>query len=115
MVEDLIVPLVREVTGVEAPTWPMPSLPSDPGAGDSSRYAGRYVTERFDFEVIAAGAELIVTRTPKPLAVAMGLVPSTKRYAPVSSDTFMAADHDTVAFVDDGRYLHAGSAAVRVS
>lgn len=115
MMEDLIVPLVREVTGVQAPPWPVPLPRHDPGIGASGRYAGRYVTERFDFEVTSAGAELIVNRTPKGLAAAMGLVPSSKRYAPVTSDTFIADDHETVAFVDDGRYLHAGRAAVRVS
>lgn len=113
MVEDLIVPLVREVTGVEAPPWPSPRR--GPDIGDSSRFAGRYVTDRFDFEVTSVGAELMVKRTPKALAAAMGLVSSTKRYAPVTRDTFIAADdHDTVAFVDDGRYLHAGRAAPRV-
>lgn len=115
MVEDLIVPLVREVTGVEAPPWPVPSPRRGPGVGDSSRFAGRYVTDRYDFEVISVGAELIVKRTPKGLAAAMGLVPSTKRYTPVTRDTFIAADRDTVTFIDDGRYLHAGRAAPRVA
>jgi hypothetical protein len=114
MVEDLIVPLVREVTGVQAPPWPVPSPEHGPDVGDSSRFAGRYVTDRYDFEVTSIGAELIVKRTPKALAAAMGLVASTKRYTPVTLETFIAADHDTVAFVEDGRYLHAGRAAVRV-
>jgi hypothetical protein len=55
-----------------------------------------------------------VKRTPKGVAAALGLVPSTKRYAPVTGDTYIASDRDTVAFVEDGRYLHAGRAAVRI-
>lgn len=63
----------------------------------------------------SAGAELIVKRTPKGLAAAMGRAPSTDRYAPLTGETFITADHETVTFVDDGRYLHAGRAAPRVT
>jgi CubicO group peptidase (beta-lactamase class C family) len=115
MMEDLVVPLVREVTGVDAPPWPVPPPRRGTDSGDLSRFAGRYVTPLYDFEVTTDGAELIVKRTPKGLAAAMGRAPSSDRYAPLTDDTFITADHETVAFLDDGRYLHAGRAALRVT
>jgi CubicO group peptidase (beta-lactamase class C family) len=115
MIEDFIVPLVRDVTGVQAPPWPVPPPPDGSDSGDSSRFAGRYTTPLYDFEVIPDGADLIVTRTPKGLAATMGRTPNTDRYAPLTGDTFIATNHDTVTFIDDGRYLHAGRAAPRVT
>jgi CubicO group peptidase (beta-lactamase class C family) len=115
MIEDFIVPLVRDVTGVPAPPWPVPSPSRASDAGDSSRFAGRYATPLYDFEVTPDGADLIVKRTPKGLAAAMGRAPSSDRYAPLSGGTFISADHDTVTFIDGGRYLHAGRAAPRIT
>jgi hypothetical protein len=114
MIEDFIVPLIHDITGVHAPPWPVPPPPGGSDAGDSGRFAGRYATPLYDFEVTADGADLIVTRTPKGLAAAMGRAPSSDRYTPLTGDTFITANHDTVIFIDDGRYLHAGRAAPRV-
>lgn len=115
MIEDFIVPLVRDAAGVQAPPWPEAPPPPGPDGGDSGSFAGRYSTPLYDFEVTADGADLIVTRTPKGLAAAMGSAPVADRYARLTGDTFISAGHDTVTFIDDGRYLHAGRAAPRVT
>jgi CubicO group peptidase (beta-lactamase class C family) len=39
MIEDVIVPLVRDVTGVQAPPWPVPPPPRRSDTGDSARFA----------------------------------------------------------------------------
>lgn len=112
---------VAHVTGVVAPARPVPPPRSGPGAGDpdSSRFAGRYATPLCEYEVTADGYSLTVVATPIGLAAALGRLPTTDRYVPFEGDTYITAEpedgtHDTLTFVHDGRFLHAGRAAPRV-
>ena len=59
--------------------------------------------------------------TVSPVEVVLVAAPLDREYRNVALnaaavDTFIAADHFTVTFIDDGRYLHAGRrAAPRVA
>jgi CubicO group peptidase (beta-lactamase class C family) len=120
MVDELVVPIVAELAGVVAPPRPVPPPRSGPGTGDpdGSRFAGRYATPLYEYDVTADGAGLIVVATPRGLAAAMGRPQTTDRYVPFEGDTYITAEpedgvHSTLAFVQDGRFLHAGRAAPR--
>jgi len=118
VVDDLVVPLVEELTGVRVPARAVP-----PAVGpevDNGRYVGTFAAPLADYEVTADGAALTIVTTPKGLAAQMGRQRHSARYVPVTDDTYITAEpvdgrHDTVAFLDDGRFLHAGRAAPRVT
>jgi CubicO group peptidase (beta-lactamase class C family) len=118
MTDDVVVPLVEELAGVTAPSRPVAPRPAV-DVGDLGRFAGRYATPLWEFEVTADGAGLVVRRTPRGLVAEMGRAPRTDRFVGLAGDTFVTAGpvdgtHDTITFVDGGRYLHAGRAAARI-
>jgi CubicO group peptidase (beta-lactamase class C family) len=118
--DDVVVPIVEELTGVPVP--PRPAPPPRPGKGDgddSDRLAGRYVTVLYDYEVAVSDGGLAITSTPKGLAAAVGREPRTDRYVRLAGDTYVTAEpedgsHETITFLDAGRYLHTARAALRV-
>jgi CubicO group peptidase (beta-lactamase class C family) len=122
--DDVLVPVVERLTGVpvpprHVPPRPAPSRPAGDG-GHHDRFAGRYVTPLYEYEVAASDGGLAITTTPKGVAAAIGREAQTDRYVPLAGDTYVTADpedgfHDTVTFLQDGRYLHTMRAAPRVS
>lgn len=119
MIDDVVVPLIEDVTGVTAPPRPVPPVPPV-RSGDCGRYVGRYGTPLWDYEVTADGDDLVIRQTPRGFAADTGDAPRTDRFVRLTGDTFISADpvdgtHVTVTFPDGGRYLHAGRAAARES
>lgn len=117
--DDLLDPIVYELTGRTVPPRPVPpSDPVPPAALDLRRYAGRYRYPLYSFDVIATDAGLEVTATPDGVAAQGGDAATTERYVPLSGDTFVSerpenGRHLTITFVDGGKYLHDGRAAIR--
>ena len=71
---------------------------------------------------VIADRDFVVALTvvPDGLAAAAGMARTTGRYVLLAGDTFVTAQpkdgtHETVTFVDSGRYLHDGRAVPRVS
>jgi hypothetical protein len=118
--DEVVVPIVEELTGVPVPARPAPPRPVPPssagGGKDHGRLAGRYVTPLYEYEVAAADGGLAITTTPKGIAAAVGQEPRTDRSVALPGDTYVTAEpedgfHETVTFVHDGQYLHTMRAA----
>lgn len=114
MTDDVVIPLIEEIAGITAP--PRPAPPADPAPADG-RFAGRYATPLWEFEVTVDGPALVVRRTPRGLVAQLGRPAGADRYVPLDGDTYVStgrtSDHDIITFLDGGRYLHHGRAAVR--
>src|SRR6266508_1113546 len=119
--DDLLDPIVGELTGVTVPLRPVP--PSEPARSAvpiPQAYAGRYAYPMVTYDVALADGGVDITATPQGLAAQAGMPTKTDRYVPLAGGTFIAAEpedgrHATVTFVDGGRYLYDGRAASRVT
>jgi CubicO group peptidase (beta-lactamase class C family) len=118
LVADVLLPVLREATGVPAPDLATPPA-EPPPLGDPAAYLGRYAGPLRGYEVAAAPDGLDVTLIPSELAAGWGMRRRTDRYVRLSGETFIAAEpedgyHEMVTFIHNGRYLHNGRAVPRV-
>jgi CubicO group peptidase (beta-lactamase class C family) len=116
LIDDLVIPIVEDVTGIALPPRPVP--PPRPAPFDAHRYVGRYVAPLSAYEVNTAGAALQITAIPQGFAAETGQS-RTDRYVPLADETFIAIEpengsHKTLTFVDSARYLHDLRAVPRV-
>jgi CubicO group peptidase (beta-lactamase class C family) len=118
LVDELVVPLVTELTGVAVPPPLEPPAVPVPVAMDG--YAGRYAAPLAVYDVTVVDGALDITATPQGLAAQFGMTRRTDRYVPLAGETFIATEPEDgryarVCFVDGGRYLHNGRAVPRVT
>jgi CubicO group peptidase (beta-lactamase class C family) len=115
---DLFWPVFEEVTAIAVPPPLRP--PDQPARAVPPGLAGRYQEPLVHHQVTIVGGGLDITSTPQGLAADAGRVATTRRFVPLTGDTYIAVDqedgrHPTVTFVDGGRYLFAERAARRVA
>jgi hypothetical protein len=118
LVMDVLLPVIREVTGVAVPD-PLTPPDSPPPLGDVSGYLGRFAGPLLAYEVTDTAGGLEVTLVPTEYAVSLGAQRRTGRFLRLSGETFIAEEtmdgrHETITFVDNGRYLHNSRAVPRV-
>ncbi|UMG93226.1 serine hydrolase [Nocardioides sp. TF02-7] len=121
--EDVVVHLVRELTGITLPARPEP--PADPlPVADPARYTGRYADAVHDVEVREeSDGTLWLEQTPKGILAEIGEPPFRTGLVPLRGDSLIALEqshgmHPVYAFLgDDGSgraaYLHHGRAVAR--
>jgi CubicO group peptidase (beta-lactamase class C family) len=114
LVDDVLVPVLRDLTGVELPPYPVP--PDPPLPFDPARHTGTYAVPEETWDVSAAGDRLRVTMRPSARMEAMGATEETLEMVPLDGDTYIATTapggaHPTITFVDG--YLHASRAIPR--
>ncbi|ACZ88462.1 serine hydrolase domain-containing protein [Streptosporangium roseum] len=117
---DVVLPLIREVTGLAVPEFPVPA--ATPGVVDPTPYTGRYEGPMIAYEVAEADGGLDITMIPGEFMVRAGTPRTTTRFVHHSGHSFIAAElqdsrHETITFVvEDGRaaYIHNGRALPRV-
>jgi CubicO group peptidase (beta-lactamase class C family) len=116
--DDVVDPVVHELTGVRVPARPTP--PATPSTVPiPAAYAGRYTSPLSSCEVTVDGRVLVVTAAPQGIAAEPDPTPRTDRYVRLAGDTFIAVEpadgtYATITFVAGGRYLHSGRALARV-
>jgi len=116
LMQKLLPAIVADRTGATVP--PSPTPPADPPVVDVTPFVGRYAYPLAAYEVHADDGGLRVRTEPRGFAAENGAEPVSRRYVPLSADTFVAVEgwdgeHATVTFPDGGRFLHAGRAAPR--
>ncbi|MFI6532250.1 serine hydrolase domain-containing protein [Nonomuraea sp. NPDC050547] len=119
LIEDVVLPVLRETTGIDVPGLPHP--PERPSPVDATPYAGTYTGPVLSLEVTGADGGLDITEIPGEVVASMGATRKTTRYVHLSDDHFVAAEedggmHGTVTFVmRDGvaAYLHNSRAVPR--
>jgi Beta-lactamase len=116
---DVVLPMIREATGLAVPDFPVPA--QAPQAVDPTPYTGRYSEPELAYEVAAADGGLEVTMIPGEFMTEAGARRTSARYVHHGGHSFITAEpengrHGTVTFiVEDGRaaYLHNGRALPR--
>ncbi|AWS46180.1 serine hydrolase [Streptosporangium sp. 'caverna'] len=116
---DVVLPLLREATGLAVPDFPVPA--QAPQAVDPTPYTGRYAEPELSYEIAAADGGLEITVIPGEFMTEAGAQRTSARYVHHGGHSFITAEsengrHETVTFiVEDGRaaYLHNGRALPR--
>ncbi|NUR91234.1 MAG: beta-lactamase family protein [Nonomuraea sp.] len=119
LLDELFMPLIRELSGVAVPEFPTP--PEQPRPVEAGPYTGSYRGPQLAYEVAGADGGLDITLVPGEFMASMGAERKTSRFVPLEGDTFIAVERDhgmfeTVTFiVRDGQaaYLHNGRAVPR--
>ncbi|MEU6998011.1 serine hydrolase [Nonomuraea sp. NPDC046570] len=119
LINDLVLPVIRECTGLAVPESPVPA--EQPARVDTAPYVGRYAGPMIAYEVAAADGGLDVTLIPSELMRTMGAEGKTTRFVHYAGDSFIAAEvedgmYETATFVmGDGKaaYLHNSRALPR--
>jgi CubicO group peptidase (beta-lactamase class C family) len=107
--DDVLVPTLAELTGIELP--PRPAPPEQPVEDDLTAYAGRYTAgPNGHSEVAVAGDGLDITDVPSESAQALGDYRNTEHYAALGNGAFLLAkpgdgEFGTVLFPEGGAYL----------
>jgi CubicO group peptidase (beta-lactamase class C family) len=114
--DDVLAPVLRDLTGVELPPYPTP--PDPPVPFEATRHTGTYAVPEQTWHVSALGDRLRVTMSPSARMAAMGMTEETMDMVPLDGDTYIATTapdgaHPTITFVDG--YLHASRAIPRVA
>jgi CubicO group peptidase (beta-lactamase class C family) len=116
--------ILKELAGVDVPMFPVPS--TDPAPVDASRYVGTYSSGLVDSLVTQdTFGRVWIDKTPKGLALQMGMEPQRIEVVHMAGDTLIALEvengvHTPHAFVgNDGaghaQFLHTGRASRRVA
>ncbi|MBM2621010.1 beta-lactamase family protein [Actinoplanes sp. LDG1-06] len=97
-----------------------PTPPSGPFRPGPAEFAGRYEFPLAAYEVSVAPDGLEITAVPRGVVAEMGEQPSTRRFVALSGTTFVAVEpeegvHETLTFLEGGRYLYGGRIARRIS
>jgi CubicO group peptidase (beta-lactamase class C family) len=120
LVEDLVLPVLRETTGLPVPALPEPPAPRTPV--DAGPYAGTYRVPAMSIEVAASGdGGLAVTTRPEDFLREAGASEATVLYTHLTGEHFVSVEkeagaHRTLTFVmRDGvaAYLHNSRAVPR--
>ncbi|WP_424533348.1 serine hydrolase domain-containing protein [Sphaerisporangium viridialbum] len=120
LLADVVLPLIREATGLAVPGFPVPA--GAPVAVDLTPYTGRYEGPVIAYEVGEADGGLEVVMIPGEFMASVGTPRTTTRFVHDGEHSFIAAEpeegrHETLTFVvEDGRaaYIHNGRALRRV-
>ncbi|MEV4067805.1 serine hydrolase, partial [Nonomuraea dietziae] len=119
LVDELALPVIRELTGLPVPALPTP--PEQRREVDAAPYIGTYSAPSAVLEVTAADGGLDVTTIPGEFMAKAGVQRRTERYVHLSGQTFItveaeAGGHLPITFVLEGgraAYLHNGRAVPR--
>jgi CubicO group peptidase (beta-lactamase class C family) len=119
--QDTVVPLARELTGIDLPQRYTP--PATPTAvADLDRIAGTYSDASFDLTVREADGTLWLDRVPKGIEAELGEQPTSNEMVALAPDLLVAKEtrsgvHAVYAFVGDkagkATHIHYGRAVRR--
>jgi hypothetical protein len=112
--DEVLAPVLRDLTGVELPPYPVP--PDPPVPFEVTRHTGTYRVPEETWHVAALGERLRVTVSPSARMAAMGATEETMDMVRLGGDTYIATTaprgaHPTITFTDG--YLHASRAIPR--